>query len=105
MSRSVCCFCVLLMCGSAAPAWAQAAQVLVRGRVEDENGLAVAAVRVQLQAPDGRTQLASTDAAGRFEVSLPAAGTYRVTLERAGFFRVNARPVELSAERTISPWS
>jgi hypothetical protein len=97
VSRRVSGICALLLCGSTALAQAQAAKGILRGRVEDENGVAVAAARVELKSSDGRAQLASTDSAGRFELPISAPGTYHITLEHAGFFRLNARAVELSA--------
>jgi hypothetical protein len=62
------------------------AQVVITGRVVDENGAAVDGARVEWRAVDGGIVTVSSDPAGNFRTSLPAAGEYAVRAERLGFF-------------------
>jgi hypothetical protein len=67
--------------------WGLYGQVVITGRVVDENGTGVAGTRVEFRAPDGGVVIvASSDLAGNFRSTLPTAGTYSVRAERSGFF-------------------
>src|SRR6266545_4237570 len=62
-------------------------QVLVSGKVIDENGVAVAGARVELQSSPSTSAVAATsDKAGGFNVDLERPGQYSVRAERQGFF-------------------
>jgi hypothetical protein len=78
--------CAILL--SAAGAYAQ---VAVSGRVVDENGLAIAAARVELRTANGTGATAFSDAAGAFHLELPAAGEYEVRAERQGFYLLHGK--------------
>src|SRR5437762_433191 len=68
------------------------AQVLISGRVVDENGAGVAGARVEIRGePDGNLFLASSDLAGNFRLNLPRAGEYAIRAERLGFFLYQGR--------------
>lgn len=65
------------------------AQVVVSGKVLDENGVAVAGVEVLVEGPEGFTPArALSDKAGQFKISLERAGEYRVHAAREGFFQL-----------------
>ena len=69
------------------------AQVLVQGRVVDENGVAVAAARVTVE---GLAPVFS-DRAGRFQLTLPAPGERLVSASREGYFALRDQRVSLTA--------
>jgi carboxypeptidase family protein len=71
------------------------AQVAVSGRVLDENGVAVAAVRVELDSTSSplRAQAVS-DAGGSFALELEKPGEYRIRAERQGFFLFSGKSAE-----------
>lgn len=77
-----------------AAAWALAltapvrAQVLVQGRVLDENNAPVPSAQVELRetAGSGAVRGAVSDEFGRFRAELPAAGVYSVQARKDGFF-------------------
>src|ERR1700689_5057519 len=76
----------LPLCGMAS-----LAQVAVSGRVVDEDGAAVAGVRIDLRPVAGGVPLAaSSDLAGIFIARLPAAGEYSIRAERQGFYLYQA---------------
>ena len=69
-----------------------AAQVKVAGKVTDDNGRAVAAVRVEFRSAGSAVPIVVvTDVAGSFALDLPAPGGYRVHAERTGFFVFDGR--------------
>ena len=70
------------------PALYAQSQVLVNGRVIDENGVAVEGARVELRAAQGEAVSAISAKAGKFSVRLEQPGEYRVRAEREGFFRL-----------------
>ncbi len=72
---------VLFWCGGA---WAQ---VAVTGRVVDETGAGVAGVRVELRtAAENTAAVASSNAAGNFNLSLAEPGNFQIRAERQGFY-------------------
>lgn len=74
------------------------AQVLLTGRVVDENSAAVPGAQVTLTRPRSDLRLQATaDPTGKFVFELDAAGEYLLGAERQGFFRLANRPVTLTA--------
>jgi len=67
------------------------AEVVVLGRVVDENGLAVAGARVRL----GELAEVYSDRAGRFQSQLAAPGEYVVSAEQEGFFALRNQKVQI----------
>src|SRR5215471_3368631 len=68
------------------------AQVLVSGRVVDENAIALAGARVEVSAAAVHMTTVS-DSAGWFSVELPAAGEYQVRAEQEGFFVFSGKSI------------
>ncbi|HXB75108.1 MAG TPA: TonB-dependent receptor [Candidatus Acidoferrales bacterium] len=73
---------------------ARAADIAIKVRVVDETNAPVAGVRVQFS-PHGTPEVASSDAAGGFEVNLPSAGRYLVEAAHEQFFPLHDHPVEI----------
>ena len=80
----------------AAQATPEAQRSSLHGHVEDENGLPVAAVEVVVLSADGKTYMASSDAAGNFEVANLSLGLYHSSLAKPGFFLLRDVAVELN---------
>jgi Carboxypeptidase regulatory-like domain len=77
---------------------ARAAEIAVKGKVEDETNAPVAGAHIRLSAssPDIRA-----DTSGAFDFHLPAAGEYRIAAWRDGFFALENYPVEISPGREL----
>ena len=85
-----------LICGVVALAWQSlaTAQVVVAGRVADENGVSVPGVKVE--AVSGSTRItAITDDAGAFNFDAPSPGEYAIRAEHEGFFIYTGKSVSL----------
>ena len=78
------------------------AQVSVRGKVEDENGLGVAGARVQLRVAPG-TLAASTisDLTGSFSMSLKRPGEYQIHTEREAYFVFTGKAILQEGENRL----
>lgn len=77
------------------PAWAE---VLLTGRVVDENSAAVPGAQVVLTRPGSELRLQTiADPAGAFAFRVEGPGDYLLTADRQGFFRLKDRPVKLAA--------
>lgn len=63
------------------------AQVLVNGRVIDENGVAVSGAKVEVVGAQAAAAVSGKD--GRFTLRLESPGDYRIQAEREGFFRLS----------------
>jgi hypothetical protein len=65
-----------------------AAQVVIAGRVVDENGTGIDGARVEMRLTPGGPPAgaASSDAAGNFRLTLPTVGEYSIQADRLGFF-------------------
>jgi len=74
---------------------AAAADVLVIGRVTDENNVGVGAVRVSFSGIKGQAAQINTGPGGEFKVRLPAAGRWRVDANHEGFFPLANQDVEV----------
>ncbi len=75
------------------------AEVVVRGRVVDENNVAVSGARVQVV---GLAPVFS-ETVGRFQLVAPAPGEYRFTAEKEGYFVLREQRVEITgAEQEIT---
>jgi len=74
----------------------------VAGKVTDENGVAVAAARVELRAADGFRVTAVADLTGQFRVEAPVPGRYHVRCEREGFFRLDTTVELTEAEPSLT---
>lgn len=72
-------------------------QIILKGRVVDDDGAPLANVRVQVR--DSTMLEAATTATGTFQVELPHAGTYTLTVQRTGYF-VLKQPVTVQATGT-----
>jgi hypothetical protein len=72
-------------------------QVLIAGRVVDENGTGINGVRVELRADDGTLTVASSDEAGNFRLTSLKIGEYGVRAERVGFFVYTGKATEFEA--------
>jgi len=77
-----------------------AAEVTLRGRVEDENNAPVAGAVVSIR-PSAQPALSSqsisaeTDPTGVFRLMLPEPGSYLITVSKLGFFALTDRPADL----------
>ncbi len=78
-------------------------QATISGRVVDETGAAVTGARVELRADGAVSAVASSDAAGKFNLNAFAPGDYQVRAERQGFYvfqgrsqRFDAGPAQLT---------
>ncbi|MCC6861896.1 MAG: TonB-dependent receptor [Bryobacterales bacterium] len=72
------------------------AQVAVTGKVQDENGVAVAAARVEFRSSaQDNPSIAISDTAGNFAAALSRPGDYQVRAERQGFFVFHSPAVAL----------
>jgi hypothetical protein len=83
--------------GAAIHVWA--ADILLSGRVVDENDAAVAGARVRLL-PDGQPESPAplevfADPTGGFTVHVPMAATYLVSAEHEGFFPLKDHSVQV----------
>jgi hypothetical protein len=77
------------------PVWAE---VLLTGRVVDENSAAVPGAQVVLTRPGAELRLQSiADPTGKFIFQVEAAGDYLLSAERQGFFRLKDRAVALTS--------
>lgn len=75
-------------------AFAEAAEVVMEGKVVDQTGAMVSAVKVILIGTT--TRQVTTDKEGKFRLSMPE-GTYVLTAEKAGFVPYAAANVEMKA--------
>src|SRR6185369_13149876 len=74
------------------------AQVTVAGRILDDTGAAIAGARVELRPTAGGTPVvASSDAAGKYALTLPAPGEYAIRAERLGFYLYQNRSQAITA--------
>jgi hypothetical protein len=80
---------LLALAAGAPAAWGQ---LTVRGRVVDENGVAVDAARVQV---DNLAPVFS-DLSGGFVLNLPSAGSYVVSGAKEGYFALRGHVVEIT---------
>ena len=80
------------------------AQVLVTGRILDENGAPVPGARLEFRSVAGPVTISASGVAGRFLVTLPAAGDYTLRVERQGFylFEERARHFERASELNVT---
>ncbi len=77
------------------PAWAD---VLLSGRVVDENSAAVPGAQVVLTRPGSELRLQSiADPTGKFVFHIEEGGDYLLSAERQGFYRVKDRAITLSS--------
>lgn len=75
-----------------------AAQVMLRGRVVDEDNAAVPNAQILLKAAAGAVRIdALTDPTGVFHAALPGPGNYLVSVIHTGFFPVSDRAIEVHA--------
>lgn len=69
------------------------------GKVIDENGTPVAGARVEAKSTEGAAA-STTDAAGKFSLSLTEHGSYRLRVEAVGFFLFTSE-TEIAEARTL----
>jgi len=101
MSRS---WIAWLALGGLAAAGTAEAQVVLSGRVVDQNEAPVANARVLAKRGPEVAGESFTSPSGGFEMRLPAPGDYRLDVDRAGYFALKDRPVAVSgsgAEMTL----
>ena len=77
-----------------------AAEVTLRGRVEDESNAPVAGAAVSVRpsvqpALSSQSISAETDPTGAFRLTLPEPGSYLITVSKLGFFALMDRPADL----------
>jgi hypothetical protein len=73
------------------------AQIILSGRVVDQNDAPVADARVSARrASEAPVETTSTPS-GAFQLTLPAPGQYLVTVDRTGYFELKDRPIEAGA--------
>ena len=77
---------------------AAAAEIIVKGKVVDENNAPVAGAHIRLSADSNDIQ---ADATGGFDFHVSAAGEYRIAAWRDGFFALENYAVEISPGREI----
>src|SRR4051812_27248094 len=73
------------------------AQVVVSGRVVDEEGAPLSNARISARQGGGTPITAETGPAGIFHLHLLQAGKYLVSAQRTGFFQLVERPIEFEA--------
>ena len=109
--RTVWCLQLLIPCCCAwlALALPLAAEVVLGGRVLDENEVPVPAARVTVTpAPGSSVPLPAkpwetqTDRTGAFRISLPATGDFLVSVERQGYYALKSHPVRLDAAQELT---
>jgi Carboxypeptidase regulatory-like domain len=71
--------------------------LVLKGRVNDENGLPVSGVQVKLEGAGGLSFSGVTDDAGFFSFDKIPSGEYSIRLEKKGFFVVAEQKLELAA--------
>jgi Carboxypeptidase regulatory-like domain len=76
------------------------APVLVKGRVNDENGLPIGGAQVKLELANGQNFAAVTDDAGFFSFPNISAGEYAIRIEKQGFFVLANQKIQVSASNT-----
>jgi outer membrane receptor for ferrienterochelin and colicin len=78
------------------------AEVLVSGKVVDENNAAVGGARIAFRPAGSATAVESgqtvTSPTGKFELRLPNAGEYLVNVQHDGYFQLRDRRVEVSGQ-------
>jgi hypothetical protein len=76
------------------------AEVLLNGRVTDENNAAVSGAKVTVMASGVSAEAAfleaTSDGTGAFRLRLPSPGDYRLNAQREGFFQVKDRPLTVT---------
>src|SRR5690242_9997428 len=72
------------------------AEVVVVGRVTNDNNAPIAAARVSVRQPDGTGSTLVTDPTGAFKGTFSQAGDYRFSAERDGFYKVSDYRVSLN---------
>lgn len=72
------------------------AQVILTGRVTNENNAPLAQARISVKKPDGATVTGSADPSGAFSIPLSEEGDYRLSVDRDGYFRLPERPFHLA---------
>jgi hypothetical protein len=74
--------------------------VLVKGRVNDENGLPVGGAQVKLELPNGENLRTVTDDAGFFSFPSVPPGECTVRIEKQGFFVLANQKIQVSVNTT-----
>ena len=72
------------------------AEILVSGRVLDENNAAVGGARVAFRVGSSESVQTVTTPTGRFELRLPTGGGYIVNVQHDGYFQLRDHRVEVS---------
>jgi hypothetical protein len=73
---------------------------VLKGRVTDENGLAVGNAQVKLELAGGQIFSAVSDDAGFFSLSGLSPGEYTVRIEKPGFFVLADQKIQLAPDNT-----
>lgn len=73
---------------------------ILKGRVTDENGLAVSNAQVKLELAGGQVFSAVSDDAGFFSLSSLPPGEYKVRIEKPGFFVLADQQIQLASDTT-----
>ena len=72
--------------------------------VTDENGVAVASARVQLQPAASAVPVrCETDFVGRCEFTNLAAGAYELGVEKIGYYAISENEVQVGATAAVTP--
>ncbi|MEN6602929.1 MAG: TonB-dependent receptor, partial [Bryobacteraceae bacterium] len=77
----------------------RALDVVVHGRVVDENAAPVAGARITLRPGPLETHSGPT---GTFTLTLPALGNYVIHVDRNGYYEIKDHPVEVEGSREIT---
>jgi hypothetical protein len=87
---------VRLLTGLAAVGSALTAQVVLTGRVTNENNAPLPQARISVKKPDGATVTRAADPVGAFSIRLSEEGDYRLSVDRDGYFRMSERAFHLT---------
>jgi hypothetical protein len=72
------------------------AQVILTGRVTNDNNAPLPQARISVKKPDGTTVTRAADPVGAFSIRLSEEGDYRLSVDRDGYFRLPERAFHLA---------
>ncbi|HXS98231.1 MAG TPA: TonB-dependent receptor [Candidatus Limnocylindrales bacterium] len=79
-----------------------AAQIVLSGRVVDQNDAPIAGARITVRRDPNPPIEATSSPAGAFRVTLPAPGEYHFTVDRAGYFELKNRLLDVAAGHDVT---
>lgn len=82
---------IALLCAG----WLQAADIVVTGRVVDENDAGIPSIEIRVRNQAGQEWHATTNPTGGFTIALPSEGRYFFAATQSGYLPVNNLPVSV----------